>query len=80
LIVNIRGAAVAALVSGVVTEFDEHVGLGVITDGAGTEYPFHCVEIADGSRTIDIGADVEFDLLPKLGWVEAAKVAPRGSR
>ena len=63
-----------------VTEFDEHIGLGVITDGAGREYPFHCVELADGSRTIEIGADVEFHPLPKLGRVEAGQIAPLGSR
>ena len=62
--------------NGVVTEFDEHVGLGVITDGAGTEYPFHCAEIADGTRAIEVGVDVEFDLLPKLGRVEAGGIAP----
>ena len=34
---------------------------------AGTEYPFHCVEIADGTRTIETGAAVDFDVLRKLG-------------
>jgi CspA family cold shock protein len=63
-----------------VTEFDEQVGLGVITDACGTTYAFHCVEIADGSRTIDVGAAVEFDLLPKLGRIEACLIAPLGSR
>jgi CspA family cold shock protein len=61
--------------NGVVTGFDEHVGLGVITDGAGSEYPFHCAEIADGTRTIEIGADVEFRPLPKFGRVEASAIA-----
>jgi cold shock CspA family protein len=58
-------------VRGTVVEFDEAAGLGriVATDGAG--YPFHCVEIADGSRTISTGATVEFDRLPKLGVIEA---------
>jgi cold shock CspA family protein len=62
------------VISGVVTEFDEHVGLGVITGSAGIEYPFHCAEIADGTRTIEVGIDVEFDPLPKLGRVEAVRV------
>jgi CspA family cold shock protein len=64
------------VISGVVTEFDEHVGMGVIIDGAGIEYAFHCVEIADGSRTITAGAAVEFRPLPKLGRVEAASIGP----
>jgi cold shock CspA family protein len=65
--------------NGVVSEFDEHVGLGVITDAAGSKYPFHCAEIADGTRTIEIGADVEFDPLAKLGRIEAGRIArPQG--
>ena len=71
---------IGTLISGVVTEFDEHIGLGAITDGAGTEYPFHCAEIADGSRTIEVGADVDFDLLPKLGRIEAGSIAPHGRK
>ncbi len=61
---------------GTVVEFDETVGLGTIVSGDGAEYPFHCIEIADGSRTIDIGADVSFDLLAKLGRWEAANIRP----
>ena len=33
--------------------------------------PFHCIAIADGSRTIAVGTAVKFDLLPKLGRYEA---------
>ena len=40
---------------GRVTTFDGHSGLGIVTADDGTDYPFHCVEIADGSRTIEIG-------------------------
>ena len=59
---------------GVVTGFDEVVGLGVISVDVGDEYPFHCIEIADGSRSIEIGAEVHFDLLAKLGRWEAANI------
>ncbi len=38
---------------------------------------FHCVEIADGTRTIDVGADVEFDVLVKFGHDEAANLRLR---
>jgi CspA family cold shock protein len=61
---------------GTVTSFDEHVGLGMISGADGTEFPFHCAEITDGTRTIDVGAPVEFDPLPKLGRLEAGRVAP----
>jgi CspA family cold shock protein len=59
---------------GVVTSFDEVVGLGVITDASGDEFAFHCIEIADGSRSVEVGADVGFELLAKLGRWEAANI------
>jgi cold shock CspA family protein len=64
---------------GTVTAFDDHVGLGTVTAVDGAEYLFHCVEIADGSRTIAVGAAVEFELLPKLGRYEASGLTDRGS-
>ncbi len=62
--------------NGTVTAFDDAAGLGVITTAEGTQYPFHCVEIADGTRTIDVDADVEFGVLRKLGRVEAGRIRP----
>jgi len=59
---------------GTVDGFDEAAGLGTITDADGRTYPFHCIEIADGSRTIDVGAAVRFDVLAKLGRWEAASI------
>ena len=59
---------------GTVTTFDKVVGLGEITRDDGRVVPFHCIVIADGSRDIPIGADVEFDLLCKLGRYEADHV------
>jgi CspA family cold shock protein len=61
---------------GVVTAFDEQSGLGIVATHDGVEHPFHCIEIADGSRTIDIGTDVSFDLLAKFGRWEAANIRP----
>jgi CspA family cold shock protein len=55
---------------------DEAAGLGIIVAADGTEYPFHCVEIADGTRTIETGAAVDFDVLHKLGGVEARRIRP----
>ena len=43
----------------------------------GTGYPFHCIEIADGSRDIAVGTAVDFALLPKLGRYEAADIRSR---
>ena len=60
---------------GTVTQFDEYVGLGEVT-ADGVEYLFHCVEIAGGTRTIEVGAVVEFDVLTKFGRDEAARLRP----
>jgi CspA family cold shock protein len=59
-----------------VTVFDDAAGLGVVTGDDGVEYPFHCIEIADGSRTIAVGTVVQFDLLAKFGRREAASIRP----
>ncbi len=61
---------------GEVTEFDARAGLGTIRSDDGTEFRFHCVEIADGSRSIEVGTAVTFDVLPKYGRYEAANVGP----
>jgi len=71
-----RGSHVAVL--GRVTAFDEHRGIGEITADDGTVYPFHCTVIADGTRTIKVGAAVEFDVVAgHLGRWEAAVLTPR---
>lgn len=54
--------------------FDEAIGLGSITSTGGDEHMFHCIEIADGTRSIEVGTDVVFDLLLKFGRYEAANV------
>ena len=60
--------------TGTVTAFDESVGLGTITSADGAEHAFHCIEIADRSRSIAVGTAVAFDLLAKLGRYEAARI------
>ena len=60
---------------GVVASFDREVGLGSVRRDDGIEFAFHCIEIADGSRDIPVGAAVTFDLLCKLGRYEARQVA-----
>lgn len=66
-------------VSGEVVAFDAHVGLGTVRSAAGDEYMFHCVEIADGSRDIPVGAAVTFRLMTKLGRPEAASLTRPGA-
>lgn len=75
---TLRSRATQAVnLRGYVTAFDEHTGLGVVTGADdGVEYRFHCVEIADGTRTIDVGTEVEFDMLRKLGRVESNLIRP----
>ena len=62
---------------GTVTAFDEARGLGTIEAGDG-EYPFHCTAILDGTRTIDVGAEVTFVVRPAgMGRWEATAISPR---
>lgn len=64
--------------SGSVSSFDHHQGLGEVVDEHGTTYPFHCTGIADGSRTIEVGAAVRFDVVAgRLGRWEAWGIVPR---
>ena len=57
---------------GTVVAFDKEVGLGTVRRDDGAEFEFHCIEIADGSRDIPVGAEVGFGLICKLGRYEAA--------
>lgn len=43
---------------GVVSVFDAARGDGYIVDETGETVYFHCIEIADGSRSIEVGARV----------------------
>jgi cold shock CspA family protein len=60
--------------SGAVESFDAAVGLGAIRCSDGQSYEFHCIEIANGTRQIDIGTAVTFEVLPKLGRYEASNI------
>ena len=63
---------------GTVSEFDEPMGLGVLTDDEGHEHPFHCTAVADGSRDIAVGAEVTFRLArARGGRSEAVDLRPR---
>jgi cold shock CspA family protein len=66
----------AAVRLGEVVEFDDERGMGVLRDGDdGSLLPFHCTEIAGGSRTIEAGARVAFLVgAGLLGRTEARSV------
>jgi CspA family cold shock protein len=61
---------------GTVTAFDDPAGLGVVTADDGRAYAFHCTQVADGTRTIEVGTAVTFELLPRLGRWEAGDLRP----
>ena len=61
---------------GTVTAFDDPRGLGEVTAADGTTYPFHCTAVADGSRTIEVGASVRFEVVAgRMGRWEATALA-----
>lgn len=61
--------------NGRVVSFDEAAGLGLVADETGSAHRFHCVAIADGTRTISVGASVTFSLVVRHGDTEATDVA-----
>ena len=62
------------MLTGTVTEFSDDRGLGTVTASDGRPYLFHVIHIADGSRTIDIGRPVTFQLLARFGRFEAGNI------
>jgi cold shock CspA family protein len=66
--------------TGTVTDFDERVGLGIVTDARGDVFPFHCTAIADGTRTITVGTAVAFRVVAgRTGRWEAGSLVGTGS-
>lgn len=64
--------------TGVVATFDKARGLGDIDGSDGARYPFHCTQIADGTRDVPVGARVEFTVAPgPLGRWEAVGIRTR---
>jgi cold shock CspA family protein len=68
--------------TGVVEEFDDHRGYGTVRADDGRALFFHCTAVADGSRTIEVGATVVFDVVAgRLGrWEATALVRAGGAR
>jgi cold shock CspA family protein len=70
-----------ALRVGAVATYDDAAGYGTISEGPeggqGSRWWFHCTAIADGSRTIEVGAAVQFRLTAgHLGRYEATDIRP----
>jgi CspA family cold shock protein len=60
---------------GTVETFDEAAGLGAVRGGDGSVYLFHCTQVADGTRSIPLGVDVVFQVVPgHRGRWEAASI------
>jgi len=55
------------MTTGVVMDFDDTKGWGTVRADGGAEHFFHCTAIADGTRTILVGAKVSFDIVPGRG-------------
>ena len=62
--------------TGTVAAFDDASGLGRITAPDGRTFDFHCIEIADGTRTIEPGRSVMFEPLARFGAFQAGAVTP----
>ncbi len=66
---------------GVVSEWDHDRGLGAVAGDAGGTWSFHCTAITDGSRDVDIGTRVAFEVVPgHLGRMEAVQVTKLDGR
>jgi hypothetical protein len=49
----------------------------VIAATDGGSFAFHCIEIADGTRTIDVGQAVTFRPLARFGAFQAGAIEKR---
>ncbi|MGH9178445.1 MAG: cold shock domain-containing protein [Acidimicrobiales bacterium] len=65
---------------GRVAEYDDHKGYGYLATEDGDHVFFHCTAIADGTRTIPVGIDVDYDpVTDPRGKPEAANIRPATS-
>ena len=66
---------------GTVAEFDRDLGWGSVRiDESGEVLGFHCLDIADGSRTIEVGVAVQCRRVGRLGHWEATAVSRTAHR
>ena len=62
---------------GTVREFDEAKGIGTIVGADDSSFVFQCIEIADGTRDIEVGQAVSFRPLPRFGAFQAGAIEKR---
>jgi cold shock CspA family protein len=75
-----QSVPLTAIHLGAVTAFDPTRGWGMVTDERGDAFEFHATAIADGSRTIALGAQVSFLVEPgHRGRYEARSLTADGS-
>lgn len=66
----------SAPLRGRIVAFSDDAGFGTVETPDGQRYFFHCTQIADGSRTIDVDIPVSFDVMPgHLGQWEATSIS-----
>jgi len=64
--------------TGTVAAFDEAKGYGTLRADDGRDLFFHCTQIADGTRTIPVGVNVEFEVVAgRNGRCEATDIRAR---
>lgn len=69
--------ATRPVLRGTVTAFSDADGLGQVTGEDGSVHPFHCTALADGTRTVQVGTPVSYQLVPAHhGRLEARPVTP----
>jgi cold shock CspA family protein len=62
---------------GEVVEFDDEAGYGTVQAEGGTRHFFHCTAVADGSRSIEVGTAVRFEVVPgRRGQWEGTALEP----
>lgn len=67
------------MITGVIEVFDERRGYGFVRSDAHEQFYFHCVDIADGSRTVAVGAPVVARrVVGRVGRDEVVEVVVRG--
>ena len=65
---------------GTVIAFDADKGYGTVETRDGRPFFFHCTQIVDGSRSVEVGTEVTFDVVAgHLGRYEAVAVDASGA-
>jgi cold shock CspA family protein len=74
-----QSVPLTAIHLGAVTAFDPKRGWGTVSEERGDAFEFHATAIADGSRTIALGAEVSFLVQPgHRGRYEARNLTVAG--